>query len=204
MTAYTTWFAGRVDDRRKPDSWPINQLFGVQIAAARTILGTTKVKLGLDTNGPWTLYQNLPHARMTVFIRATRFTWFEFTRQSSGRWSSEDYLTPLFRVEFEVAEADKGPDGPVVGRTYIRETMEVTFPSNYPWSPPIFRLPSHSDLTASHEHHIYNNGVLCILANSGDWNGNTDSVASGLPVAFDWTVWQTDTFGRHGRRRHPW
>jgi hypothetical protein len=201
MRRTETWFTqDPVDPRSDPRGWEFNKNYADQVAAARDLAGTARTGLGVDEGDRWILYRNLPHAERDAFVRVTQFTWFEFVFQDveeEGR-----YLTPVFRFQFEVADAEEGRGSALVpGRPFFGDRMEVTFPGDFPWKEPFFRLPSMHHLRASHDDHIYSNGVLCILANPGDWKGGLDTVASGLTVAFDWTVWHYYLTHRSSGRR---
>lgn len=199
-----TWFAGSIGNNWKPQDGGLNELFKLQVRAMRERCSLTKANLGVETGNSWILYDDLPHAQTSVYIKVSRFTWLEFER--FGNYQS--YLSPVFRLDFEMAEAASkrrlGHGGARVserGDTFYADSLEIVFPQNFPWDPPNFRLRSVRGIGASHEHHLNSGDWLCILAGPNDWNGRADNVSSGLGVAFDWAAWHYLNFNSSGTRR---
>lgn len=87
------------------------------------------------------------------------------------------------------------------------DELMVVFPANYPFVPPKFRIDSPRYRTAgpSHEHHLFNDGWMCILASADDWHyeedvyrvekEGSDTVISGLNASLDWIVKHFNDFG---------
>lgn len=73
----------------------------------------------------------------------------------------------------------------------------IVFPETFPAQPPKFRVDEdrYREVGASHAHHMFDNGWMCILAGDDDWSISRDTVISGLNAAFDWCVWH---YKEHG------
>jgi hypothetical protein len=76
--------------------------------------------------------------------------------------------------------------------------FRVEFKKSYPFSPPMIRMKDrkYHRITDHHEHHIYGGGVLCIFADSDDWDSSKSTALTAILVAVDWIVWHYEKFGK--------
>jgi hypothetical protein len=113
--------------------------------------------------------------------------WIEAKRQSYIRSVPEE-RTRSVKVEPESYEPR--------WEEFFRNPIEIVFPEAYPTEPPRFRVdtPRYRNIGVSHDHHMFDDGWLCILAGRSDWKV-TDSILSGLNAALDWTVWHYKEYG---------
>ena len=202
-----TWFAGSIRRGWQPKDGGLNELFSVQVRSLRERCALSKVKIGVEEGRSWILYEDLPHARCSVFVKVTRLSWLEFDRYGGAY---DGYLSPVFRLQFEMAEAIPpnrlrgGGRDYARGKTFYQDEFEIMFPSDYPSTPPNFRLGGVRGFGPSHEHHLNQGDWLCIIAGARDWNGRSDNVASGLGPAFDWAAWHHLGFGDTSGNRRGW
>ena len=72
--------------------------------------------------------------------------------------------------------------------------MVVTFAENYPENYPFFVLPKYRRvILASHEHHMYAAGQMCLYGDFGHsaraWDSDHDTSATAFGPAMRWIVW---------------
>ena len=81
------------------------------------------------------------------------------------------------------------------------ERVRVNFPPNFPSSPPLFNIQNRDyHVDDQHNHHLYSDGTLCILAGSSDWDPDVDKVLRAIHAMVDWTVWHYKNWGSNPRR----
>ncbi|MFA6512532.1 MAG: hypothetical protein WCV86_05435 [Patescibacteria group bacterium] len=80
---------------------------------------------------------------------------------------------------------------------FFRNPMMIVFPEAFPTEPPRFRVDTnpYKEVGASHDHHLFNDGWMCILAGRKDWDVTRDSILSGLNAALDWCVLHFKRYG---------
>lgn len=84
----------------------------------------------------------------------------------------------------------------------FNEEITVLFPGNFPSNPPYFQINNrgYHHLSDLHRHHIFSGGIMCIMADSSDWNPNRDTILRAVNAAIDWIVWHYDTWGNNPER----
>jgi len=176
-----------------------NQFFATHIRDIRGHFDLKKIKPGIEvTTGTWRKY--ILQGR-TVYVTVDKFTW-------QGYDDTPDGLTPILRLGIRMASqksrrvslVDK-----ILGKSkeeeglsvFYDEVLRIQFKSDYPRTPPIFRVedPRYVRAGTSHEHHLWRGGWMCIFGNSGDWNSEKDTIISAVNVALDWIVLHYNKFG---------
>lgn len=82
------------------------------------------------------------------------------------------------------------------------EVINVYFDRSFPSSPPLFKVMNRAfmDLEDQHGHHIFKNGMLCIMANSSDWDPAKHDILRAINVVVDWVVLHYNNWGSDPER----
>jgi hypothetical protein len=130
------------------------------------------------------------YGNITVVIN--RFTFNEFARVGSG---DEAYYTPVFRFDINVvAKTGHANPGQSDAKVVYNGPMIVTFGQDYPKSYPFFVLPKYkTNSIASHTHHMYAGGQMCLYGDFGHsdraWDRDHDTAATAFGPAMNWIFW---------------
>jgi len=73
----------------------------------------------------------------------------------------------------------------------------VIFTDDFPSEPPKFKIlgDRYANINGYHEHHMFRGGVMCIMADSDDWDPDRDNILRAVNAALDWIVWHYYQWG---------
>ncbi len=198
------WFSNAAGRRWDPSDG-YSALFAQQIRVLRDWFGLQKRGGGQEQGTEkWILYR-LQHTD-DVFVTIDDLDWTGYERY-------DGYDTPVLRFRVRMARAietqgvrrsffsalfGREQEGTFArGPVFIDVPLVMEFPAQFPEEPPRFRIDErrYRNASASHEHHMWNDGWFCIFAGHGDWSRDRGTAVSALGVAFDWMAWHYNTHG---------
>lgn len=192
------WFSTYTGNNWTPKEG-YNGTFRDQIILLRKWFGLKKVRAGREEGtGLWREYKL---RKQTIYVTVGSLSWDEYRRRNSSYRNERDYhdygdyITPVFRLNIRLAKENASGNKEV----FFKETLVIEFSPRYPTSPPVFSIDSGRYPTLRniipYEHHMMQSRILCILADPGDWNPNSDTIISAVNAAFDWILWHYGKFG---------
>lgn len=122
----------------------------------------------------------------------------KFTFSDFAPIDGEDhrYYTPVFKFDLVVMAKKLGRvrSGESDFDVVYKGPMIVTFNEDYPHDYPNFVLPKYKYFRgASHSHHMYSGGRMCIYGDFGHsdraWDSSRDTSAAAFGPAMRWIVW---------------
>ncbi len=174
------WFSTYHENNWSPQRG-YNELFAKEVQQVRAFFFLERVSFGLDRGvGKWRKYNR---DGTTYYARVSQFEWGKLSKLVK-------FESPEFRLQLELSTKQHQSG------VFFKKSLVLVFPTNYPRARPdcIVDSARYRQLSASHDHHTFSNGWMCLTSDQKQWSDACMAVTA-INWAVEWIHFHYTTFG---------